>query len=161
MTDDRAKKRMATKHEISAGGIVYKNQDGAISVLMILPARRNDPLMSSGFTPTWTFPKGWVGDHGDEAIEQTAIREVREEGGVEAKVVAPLGSARYFFNWQGQNVSKTVHWFLMEYVSGNPADHDHEVDKAEWVPIAEAEKRVTYPTDKQTFAKAKKALNDR
>lgn len=161
MTDERSSKRKQSKTEVSAGGIVYKEQDGRIFILMIFPAKRKDSVKTSNFKPEWTFPKGWVGDHGDEMLEQSAVREVKEEGGVDAKIITKLGAVKYFFKWEGQNVFKTVHWFLMEYKSGDPADHDNEVGEVSWVPLEEVTFRLKYPTDKEIFEKAKQALNAR
>jgi ADP-ribose pyrophosphatase YjhB (NUDIX family) len=161
MTDDRSIKRKQTKLEISAGGIVYKKDNGRIFILMIFPAKRKDSVKSSNFKPVWTFPKGWVGDHGDEALEQTAVREVREEGGVNANIITKLDVSKYFFTWDGQNISKTVHWFLMEYVSGDPTDHDTEVAESVWVPLEESEAKLTYPADKSNLEKARQLINAR
>jgi 8-oxo-dGTP pyrophosphatase MutT (NUDIX family) len=154
MTDERSSQRKKTKVEISAGGIVYKKQDGRVFILMIFPAVRQDAVKTTKFKPVWTFPKGWVGDHGDEKLIETAVREVKEEGGIDATVVKKLGQVKYFFQWEGQNVFKIVYWFLMEYQGGDPADHDEEVAESVWVPLEEVAAKLTYPTDKQTFKKA-------
>ena len=84
---------------------------------------------------------------------------MREEGGVDAKIIQDLGEVKYFFRWQDESIYKTVQYFLMEYVSGDPNDHDHEVDEAKWFELSEAEQVLTYSTDKEVFEKAKKALN--
>ena len=165
MKNDRSELRIKTGKEMSAGGVVYrKNGDGSASsagqgvfILLIMPAPRESATREA-FRPVWTFPKGWVGDHTDETMEQTALREVKEEGGVEAKIIESLGEVKYFFRWQGENIFKTVEFFLMEYVSGDPADHDHEVDEAKWVPLEQVEEILTYKEDKEIFAKAKKIL---
>lgn len=159
MIEDRSALRKKTRKEFSAGGIVYRKENNLTEILLILPARRNDPLMTKRFIPNWTFPKGWKGDHGDETDEQTAVREVKEEGGVNAQVIKDLGPVSYFFNWQGENVQKTVHWFLMKYQDGNPSDHDEEVVDAKWVPLGEVESKLNYKTDKEVFAKAIKLIN--
>lgn len=157
MTQDRSLQRKTWKKEISAGGIVYKEQDRRVFVLLILPAKRED-IKTGKFVPTWTFPKGWVGDHGDETIEESALREVREEGGVDARIVASLGEAKYFFRREGENIFKAVNYFLMEYISGDTADHDHEVTEAKWFELAEAEKALIYKTDKEVFERAMEKL---
>jgi 8-oxo-dGTP pyrophosphatase MutT (NUDIX family) len=154
MTENRSEQRKKTKVEISAGGIVYKKQDGRVFILMIMPAPRQDVTKTSDFKPVWTFPKGWVGDHGDEKLTETAVREVKEEGGVDAAIISKLGQVKYFFKWEGQNVFKIVYWFLMEYKDGDPSEHDSEVAESAWVPIEEAAAKLAYPTDKQTFKKA-------
>jgi 8-oxo-dGTP diphosphatase len=157
MTDDRSNLRKKWKKEVSAGGIVFKKQDGRVFVLMILPRKRD--MKDKHYTPAWTFPKGWVGDHGKETVEQTALREVREEGGVNGNIVTKLGVAKYFFNWEGENVAKLVHHFLIEYTDGSTDDHDNEVTESKWFDLEEAGKILTYKTDKEIFKKAEKELN--
>jgi 8-oxo-dGTP diphosphatase len=138
------------KREFSAGGIVYKKQDGQIFVLLIQPLSRN-------FGPAeghWSFPKGKV-DTG-ESEDQSAVREVREEAGVSAKIVTDLKSVKFFRNYD--QTLKFVHYYLMEYVSGDPADHDKEVAQAAWFDLDEAESKLKYPHDKEIFGKAKDFL---
>ena len=71
-------------------------------------------------------------------------REVREETGVVANVIEPLGEVRYTYRRGGRRVRKTVHFFLCDYVDGSTADHDHEVDDARW--IAAGERAASYST---------------
>lgn len=156
--ENRSEQRKESKKEISAGGIVYKKENSRIFILLISPAPR-ESATKEAFRTIWTFPKGWGGDHEGESIETTALREVKEEGGVEAKLVQDLGEVQYFFRWQEANVYKTVKFFLMEYIGGNPEDHDHEVDEAKWFEIGEVEGKLVYKTDKEVFEKAKKILS--
>jgi 8-oxo-dGTP pyrophosphatase MutT (NUDIX family) len=158
MDSSRSEQRKKWKKEVSAGGLVFKKEGSEFYILMTLPKKKD--MGDKHFTPAWTFPKGWIGDHGQETIEQAALREVREEGGVEAKIIEKLGESKYFFKWQGDNIFKTVHWFLMEYVSGDVSDHDNEVEVAEWMKLNEAEKNLTHKTDKETFQKAKTFLEN-
>lgn len=154
MNEERKQQRKTWKKEESAGGIVFKKQDNQIFILLIIPSfSERHPTY-----PIWTFPKGWIHDHPDETIEQSAVREVREEGGVDAKIVSDLGQVKYFFKWQGENIFKIVHWFLMEYVLGGPNNHDLEVKEAKWIEINEVEKFINYKTDKEIFSKAKERL---
>jgi ADP-ribose pyrophosphatase YjhB (NUDIX family) len=153
MPSDRSEQRTKTGKEMSAGGIVFKKENNQTFILMITPAPRESATREA-YRPVWTFPKGWVGDHSDDSLETNALREVKEEGGVEAKVVGDLGEVQYFVRWQEANIYKTVHWFLMEYISGDPADHDHEVDEASWFDIGEVEGKLVYKEDKEVFAKA-------
>lgn len=148
MIDTEEKKKW--KREISAGGVVYKKDQSQTFVLLVL---------TSGATAedkqVWTFPKGHLDD---QKPEEAAVREVREEGGVEARIVEKLGSVKYTFVWKGENIFKIVTWYLMEYVSGDPADHDHEVKDARWVTLPEAETMLKYKTDKEIIQKAKPFL---
>ena len=106
---------MSTELEESFGGVVVR--DG--NVLVITPAGR--PQIS-------TLPKG--GPQEGESPWVTAAREVREETGVEARIVERLGDVRYRYRRGGVRVFKTVGFYLCDYVSGDTADHDHEVEEA-------------------------------
>jgi 8-oxo-dGTP diphosphatase len=142
------------KREISAGGIVYKKDNDAIFILMINPKSRD-------FGPPedyWTFPKGKQ-DKSNEDLKQVAVREVREEGGVNAEIEQELGYEKYFRNWKGDEAIKFVTYFLMKYIDGDPADHDQEVAEAKWFLLAEADGMLKYKTDKNVFEKARKIIN--
>jgi 8-oxo-dGTP pyrophosphatase MutT (NUDIX family) len=130
---------MSTEREESFGGVVVR--DG--QVLVITPAGR--PQIS-------TLPKG--GPQAGEPPEATAAREVREETGVEARVRERLGDVRYRYRRGGVRVFKTVGFFLCDYVSGDTADHDHEVDDARWMPIEQARTELTYPGERAMIERA-------
>lgn len=157
MTEERNWKR-----QMSAGGIVYKKENGPafakasarkkVFILLIQPSGKTQNKESK-----WTFPKGLIDK--DEKPQQTAVREVREEAGVGGKIVENLGAVKYIFKWQGENIFKVVQYYLMEYVSGDPSDHDWEVADARWFELSEAEKRLSYKTDKEVFGRAKKILD--
>ena len=104
----------------------------------------------------WVFPKGLVGDnHKEESMEEAALRETREEGGVVAKIIAPLNKEyKYYFKFGDELIKKTVYYFLMEYISGDPADHDFEMMDAKFVSEEEAKKLLTYPSEKKAFEDA-------
>lgn len=150
---NRSAARSKWKKEISAGGIVYRREGDDIFILLVMPKREDEK-------ETWSFPKGWGGDHEGETLEQTALREVREEGGVEAKIIHDLGEVSYFFKWEGANVMKTVRYYLMEYISGDPEDHDQEIRTAEWVKLADVAGRLSYKTDKEVFSRAAGSLSE-
>lgn len=147
MTDDKEK----WKVKKGAGGVVYKKDGSQIFVLMINPRGRN-------FGPAvdyWSWPKGRF-DKGNEDREQVAVREVREEGGVNAEIREPLGYVKYFSSVL--HSLRFIDYFLMEYVSGDPSDHDDEVANAEWVLLDEAESRLKFPHDKTILNRAKEKL---
>ena len=98
------------------------------------------------------LPKG--GANGDETGEQAAAREVREEAGIDVRVIEKLGDVRYWYRRQGRQVFKTVGFFLCEYLSGDPADHDHEVEEARWMPIADALTALSYPGEREMLERA-------
>ena len=130
---------MSTEREESFGGVVV--HDG--NVLVITPAGR--PQIA-------TLPKG--GPQEGEPPEATAAREVREETGVEARIVERLGDVRYRYRRGGVRVDKTVGFYLCDYVSGDTADHDHEVDDARWMPIQQARTELTYPGEREMIERA-------
>lgn len=149
MTDEKKK----WKREVSAGGVVYKKDSGSIFILLINPFSRN-------FGPPedyWTFPKGKQDKDGED-LKQVAVREVREEGGVNAEIEQELGYQKYFRNWAGDEAIKFVHYFLMKYLDGNPDDHDEEVAQACWFELSQAEAKLKFDTDKEVFNKAKNIL---
>lgn len=149
MTEEKTK----WKKEISAGGVVYKKENNSVFVLLINPKSRN----SGPPEDYWTFPKGKQDIEG-ENLQQVAVREVREEGGVNAEIEQELGYVKYFRNWKGDEAFKLVHYFLMKYLDGDPKDHDDEVADAGWFQLAQAEAKLKFDTDREVFEKAKKFL---
>lgn len=136
---------MRTEREISAGGVVV--HDGACVV--IVPTRR-----AMGGTRVLTLPKGHI-EPGEGAAE-AAIREVREEAGVDVRLVEKLDDLRYWYQRDGMRIAKVVSFFLLEYVSGDPADHDpNEVEEALWMPLDEAEAALSYCGEREMVALAK------
>ena len=129
--------------ELSFGGVVVRGDD----VVAIVP--RGKTLLA--------LPKG--GADADETGEQTAVREVREEAGVNATVRAELGEVTYWYRRGGRSVRKTVRFYLCDYVSGSTDDHDHEVEEARWVPLADAEKSLAYPGEREMIARARRLLS--
>jgi 8-oxo-dGTP pyrophosphatase MutT (NUDIX family) len=136
------------KREFSAGGIVYKrNRNGDTSWLIIKPAGKD----------RWQFPKGLI-DKG-ESSEQASLREVKEEGAVEAKIIAKVEDERLFYLWEGEKILKNVRFYLMEFVRNSDKDHDEEVDDAIFVPYSEAYAKLTFKNDKKVFEKAKEIFD--
>lgn len=131
------------KREISAGGVVL--HEGR--VLVIVPSRRAaDGSLVLG------LPKGHI--DGQETAEQAATREVREETGVQAELLESLGEVRYWYVREGRRISKSVHFFLFGYLSGDVADHDDEVLEARWLPVEQACGELTYPGERKMLERA-------
>jgi len=90
----------------------------------------------------------------DETTEQTAVREVAEETGLEVRITGPLDRIEYTFVKSGTRIHKTVHYFMMEPVGGDLARHDHEFDQVRWVDFAEAASLLTFETERALVAHA-------
>jgi 8-oxo-dGTP pyrophosphatase MutT (NUDIX family) len=133
----RPKGRTREVEEISAGGVVVR--DG--QVLLVVPTRR-----AANGARVIALPKGHL--DGDESEEQAAAREVREEGGVDARLIEPLGDVRYHYRRDGRLIAKRVRFFLFEFQSGSVDDHDHEIEDARWVPLEQAIAELTYPGER-------------
>ena len=135
---------MSTKGpEFSAGGVVVR--DG--QVMVIVPTRRG-----SGGSRVLGLPKGHP--EPGETAEQAATREVREESGVSGEIVESLGQVSYIYERKGTKINKRVEFFLMNYRDGDPADHDHEVEEARWMPLAEAASALTYEGEREMVRRA-------
>jgi 8-oxo-dGTP pyrophosphatase MutT (NUDIX family) len=130
--------------EFSAGGVVI-NADR--EVVVIVPTRR-----AADGSRVLALPKGHP--DGAESPLEAALREVREEAGVEAEVVDSLGEVRYWYQRSGKRIAKVVEFFLLRYVSGTVDDHDHEVEHARWVPASEAAKTLTYAGERDMVREA-------
>ena len=140
------------KHEFSAGGVVYKKQDDQILIL----------VSKHSYHHGWVFPKGLIGDaeeNKNQTKEETAIREVKEETGVDAEIEQVLTPTQYWYEWEGEKIKKTVYYFLMRFTSGDINKHDDEMEEVEWIKPSEVENRLTYASDKKVWGKAKELIN--
>jgi 8-oxo-dGTP pyrophosphatase MutT (NUDIX family) len=133
--------------ELSAGGVVVRGD----KVIVIVPTRRGAQGQR-----VLGLPKGHV-DPGENA-EQAARREVREEAGVEARLVEKLGDVRYFYQRDGQRIFKMVRFFLFDYSSGSLEDHDDEVEEARWMPLTEAARALSYRGEREMVERALSAI---
>jgi 8-oxo-dGTP pyrophosphatase MutT (NUDIX family) len=129
--------------EFSAGGVVVR--DGRC--IVIVPTRR-----SAKGSRVLALPKGHP--DGDESAADAALREVREETGVQATLVEKLGDIRYWYMRDGRRIAKVVSFFLFDYVTGELDDHDHEVEHAEWMALQDAARRLTYKGEREMAAAA-------
>jgi len=101
---------------------------------------------------TWTLPKGTPKD--GETVEETALREVGEETGIQARIVGDLGSIQYSFGRRGVRYDKEVRHFLMEATGGDVSLHDAEYDEARWFGLTEAMRRLTYANETEVVRRA-------
>jgi 8-oxo-dGTP pyrophosphatase MutT (NUDIX family) len=129
----------------SAGGIVVRYE--ANEPWLVVGSRRRERD-----SRTWTLPKG-TPDAG-ETLEETALREVREETGLEVRITGPLDSIEYTFSQSGKRIHKTVHYFLMEPVGGDLASHDHEFDEVRWIRFDDAPATLTFDTERALVGQA-------
>ena len=133
------------KLEFSAGGLVYRGDRWLI--------RRPTPNDGYRGNLGWSWPKGWI-DEG-ETPEQAALREVREEGGVEAKAIKKLETLKIFFTDQdGERVMKFITYFLMQYVTDVPEGFGEETAEVKWVTKDEAQDLLTYKNERGLLEKA-------
>ncbi|MDQ6826779.1 MAG: NUDIX hydrolase [Candidatus Eremiobacteraeota bacterium] len=128
---------MRIKYEVSAGGLVLRQRESSYDALLI----------GRGAPRVWSLPKGHI--EARESHEQAALREVREETGCWAEIVVKLSEISYWFFLNGRKHKKSVTFYLMRYLSGDTANHDHEVDEAAWFDIFVARKSLKYVNEKR------------
>ena len=104
-------------------------------------------LIGRGTPRVWSLPKGHV--EARETHEQAALREVREETGCWAEILSKLSDISYWFYLNRSKHKKSVHFYLMRYLSGDTANHDHEVDEAAWFEIRAAKRALKYVNEKR------------
>ncbi|MCL4561012.1 MAG: NUDIX hydrolase [Chloroflexi bacterium] len=138
---------------VSAGGVAFRCRNGQIEIVII----------SVGEKSRWQLPKGLVDD--GETLEKTARREVREEAGVLTEPLESIHTIQYWYyaTEEGQRVRvhKTVHFFLLQYLSGDPQDHDQEVNEARWVELDKAEGMLAFDSEREVVARAKNLIEKR
>jgi 8-oxo-dGTP pyrophosphatase MutT (NUDIX family) len=130
----------------SAGGVVHRTVDGRLQVVLVHRIR----------PPLWALPKGTP--NAGETLEETALRETREETGLEVALEAPLRSISYVFVRGRARFHKTVHFFLMRPVGGALEDHDHEFDEVAWLQAEEALELMTHATERAVVEQAVEML---
>lgn len=138
------------ERQLSSGGVIYRNVDKGIEVALI--------AVKGG--KIWCLPKGLVEE--GENIARTAHREVKEETGLDGKIIEKIGHIQYFYAHKEKEETiryfKIVYFFLMEYTDGDVKDHDEEVDDCRWFPIDEAIKRIEYEDERKIVRRAKEMI---
>ena len=129
----------------SAGGIVIRFTAGSPELVVGRRRRDRDGV-------TWTLPKGTPNPA--ETTEETALREVREETGLDVRIVRPFDSIAYSFIQGRTRIHKTVHYFLMVPAGGDLGRHDHEFDEVRWIGFDEAATLLSFETERALVARA-------
>ena len=145
----KAARRTETRTEVSAGGVVYRREPGGVDVVLAARRTRRGDL-------AWGLAKGGI--EADETPEEAAVREVREETGIEAEIEESLGETRYFYVWEDVRIRKTVHFFLMRATGGDPNDRDDEMEDVRWFPLERALKRAAYRGEREVLGRAAEIL---
>ena len=129
--------------------MVYRHGGDGIEIVLAARRTRRGDL-------AWGLAKGGI--EADESVEQAAVREVREETGIDAEIEASLGETRYFYVWEDVRIRKTVHFFLMRATSGDPADRDDEMEDVQWFALDRALKRAAYRGEREVLGRAAELL---
>ena len=141
---------MKTRREVSAGGVLIRRDEAPEVVLAARRNRRGDLV--------WGLPKGLIEE--DEEPEAAAVRETREETGYDGEIVRPIDSITYWYVWEGVRVHKTVHFFLMDLVGGDPSRRDAEMEDVRWFSLRTAADTAGYSSEKEVLRKAAQLGSD-
>ena len=142
-----------TQFDVSAGGVMYRTENNEVMVCLIKTPPNGD----------WQLPKGLVDEN--ESLEQTALREVKEETGLEGTLEGRIDSIDYWFWFQEGKEKvrhhKTVYFFLLRYKRGVTEDHDDEVQEASWMPLTKALDTLSFDAERGILRKAEQMLRAR
>ena len=136
--------------QVSAGGVAFRWRDSEpeMAIVSVKPKMR------------WQLPKGIV-DPG-ETPEVTAVREVREEAGIETDLLALIETIEYWYRAvrYGKPVRyhKFVHFYLLEFRGGDVSDHDHEVQEARWVGFDKAIEMLAFESERRVVEEAREMI---
>ncbi len=142
--------KVVTMDQVSAGGVAFRRDKSKIeiAIVSVKPSLR------------WQLPKGIV-DPG-ETPEITAVREVREEAGVETDLLELIETVEYWYQrlQYGKRIRyhKFVHFYLLQYRAGNVAEHDHEVAESRWVSFEEAIEMLAFKSERGVVEKAREKI---
>jgi 8-oxo-dGTP pyrophosphatase MutT (NUDIX family) len=140
------------RREFSAGGVLVRRLRGRWMMAAIRPAGKEPGV--------WALPKGIIGP--GEKPDATALREVAEETGAEARLVEKLGDVRYVYTWSGERIFKVVSFYLLRYSRGRlgelPAATAHEVAEVRWLPLEEGPGLLAYKGEREMAEKAISSL---
>ncbi|MCX7988856.1 MAG: NUDIX hydrolase [Thermodesulfovibrio sp.] len=135
------------KRAFSAGGVVYKFEEGKLKILLI--------ATKSG--KVWSLPKGII--EKEESPKEAALREIKEETGVDGEIIDEVGEVSYWFIYENEKYFKKVKYFLVKY-KGGEINPDWEVDTAQWFSPQESLEKLTYKSDREILKKALEKINE-
>ena len=157
-----AQSQTILNREFSSGGVVFRSSKWLVT------RSSKSKLYPETY---WRLPKGWIDNESREipgpmasghikadevSLQYSALREVREEGGDEAKIVKKIGTEKYFYNAPDKGrILKFVTFYLMEYVRDLPDGYDDETSEITWLPFEDAYKKLSFSGEKRILKKAK------
>jgi 8-oxo-dGTP diphosphatase len=145
-----ASAKLPVRDQVSAGGVVFRRDNERIDVVIVAVGGQN----------RWQLPKGLV--EKDEKPEIAAVREAREEGGIDSEVVEHIETVEYWYAGLdgGERVRfhKRVHFYLLRYLSGDTGNHDWEVNEARWVPIDDAKSQLAFDNERRVVERARELI---
>ena len=158
-------KTILITREFSSGGGVFKKNNGKI-LWLIRRTTANDLFPKS----YWMLPKGWLDDSGngipgpmasgrvkvdEKTLQDTAIREVREETGIDAKIIDKIETIKFVYAHPTRGkILKFVTFYLMEWVKDLPDGFDFETSEVSWLPFEDACKNLSFSGEKEVLKKA-------
>lgn len=142
-------RKLPIRDQVSAGGVVFRGEKAGPEVVLVSVGQNR-----------WQLPKGLV-ERGEKP-EAAAVREAREEAGVDSEVVQHIETIEYWYAGLegGERVRfhKQVHFYLLRYLSGDTTNHDWEVNEARWVPIADAATQLTFDSERRVTERARELI---
>jgi 8-oxo-dGTP pyrophosphatase MutT (NUDIX family) len=145
--------KLPVREQVSAGGVVFRRDNARVDVVIVAVGGNN----------RWQLPKGLV--EKDEDPKLAAVREAREEGGIDSEVVEHIETVEYWYAGldKGERVRfhKRVYFYLLRYLSGDTSNHDWEVNEARWVPIDDAASQLAFDNERRVVEQAKRLIGDR
>jgi len=145
--------KLPVREQVSAGGVVFRRDNERIDIVIVAVGGNN----------RWQLPKGLV--EKDESPEIAAVREAREEGGIDSEVVEHIETVEYWYAGLdgGERVRfhKRVHFYVLRYLSGDTSNHDWEVNEARWVPVDDAASQLAFDNERRVVERAKQLITGR
>ncbi len=157
--------------EFSAGGVVFKKLKEDNKILWLVRKTSASELYPKQY---WMLPKGRIDDTNDDkpgpmasglikadeaSLQTAALREVREESGVDAGIIKKIGTSMYSFtDPKVGKILKFVTFYLMKYIKDLEEGPDWETSEVKWLPFEEAKKQLSFGGEKEILSKAQELL---